>query len=519
MIIIVDPDQAFHARVGAALDGTRWEPMLTPVSTVSDAVDLLRSSPQVHAAIGGPDLTFDDGVLLAEHATASRAGTAVLLVAQPTTDNLRRAMRAGARDVLSPRFDARELIAALTDAGVAAGGPAPLPGLTISVLGVKGGVGSSVVASNLAIRLAEASSAPVALADLDLASADLAVMHGVSARWTIQDIADGTVGHDIESLRDILHDIGSSGARLLPGPVDPALAERITAVDVAKLIALLRSESPLVVLDLATSFDDRTLAALDATDLLILTCGLDVASLRGLAVALRTLEQLGVAATRIRVALVRADSKAGLTVGDVERTIGRVVDLKLPSTRAVPRSVNEGVPLALSSTRSGVVQAIDELVADILELVPDGLAGASDDEESRDGGLRRLLGRSKDEDPPTSAPTAPAEPDEQTEGAADTPHGAEATGPHGQGVRPRVVRRQRVEPTDRGPRASASGEDRTLFLNDEGLSPPVPIDRARRESSRDESSSLSAMPPPVAAVDQDHNDDENRHGGRHLRRS
>lgn len=482
MLLSVDPDQAFHERVAGAVRGTRWATAITAVTTITEALDVLRSpAAGIAAVLGGPGLGFDDGVLLAEQTVRLSSGTAVLLVAEPTTDRLRRAMRAGARDVLSPSFDRDELTAALSEAGVGTSGPAPLPGLTVAVLGVKGGVGASVVASNLAIRLADSVGSSVTLADLDLASADLAVMHGVSARWTIQDMADGTVGLDVDSLRDVLHRIGDKGARLLPGPVDPALAERITADDVSNLVALLRSEAPLVVLDLATSFDDRTLAAIDAADMIVLTAGLDVASLRGLAVSLRTLQQLGVADDQLRVVLVRADSKAGLTTGDVERTIGRPIDIKVPSTRAVPRSVNEGVPLALSSSRSGVVQAIDELVADIAAHLP---AGIPTHDEGTSTGRRRFLGRPRDEAPDgpghleTPPPVgedlfpddAPA-PEDVADANADVEAGDEPQGPEGsKQARPRVVRRAR-------PSADGGGEVLYLAGTDlESMPPPAADD-------------------------------------------
>lgn len=517
MIITVDPELSFHERVEHALEGSRWAPALTHASTVTEAVALLRQAGQVRAVIGGTNLSLEDGLLLTEHAVSGRSGTAVLLIGEPSTDVLRRAMRAGARDVLAPSFDEAELLSALTEAGVADDGPAPLPGVTVAVLGVKGGVGSSVLASNLTLRLADATSQPVTLADLDLASADLAVMHGVNARWTIQDVADGTVGLDIESVRDVLHRIADSTARLLPGPLDPALAERITPTDVTNVVAMLRAEAPLVVLDLATSFDDRTLAALDAADLVVLTSGLDVASLRGLAVTLRTLDRLGIEDDRIRIALVRADSKAGLTVADVERTIGRPVDIRIPSTRAVPRSVNEGVPLAISSTRSGVVQAVDELVDDIVAGMPPLTAPAGGESRDEATGLRRLFQRggdgSNDESPaPRPSRARGAASNGSTDDVSEEPMSTEPT-KGSTATPPRVVRRV-VETRRDVPRDAT---DEVLFLGDEEpLPPPVPIDSRRRIQTEDGSGGLSAMPPPV--LSDDDNDSDGHGGGRRLGR-
>lgn len=255
----------------------------------------------------------------------------------------------------------------------------------MAVFSTKGGVGTSVVSANLAARLGARTGAPTTLIDLDLASADQAIMHGLSPKWTIQDLADGSVGLDVESLGQVLLPLGGT-TRLLPGPLDPALAETISAGQVASVVAAARAEAPFAVLDTASAFDDRTLAALDAADVVVVASSLDVAALRALTVTLLTLTRLGVEDDAILVTLVRSDSKSGLLVGDVERAIDRPVDVGIPSTRAVPRSVNEGVPLASSSPRSSVVQAIDELVDLVLARAPVAVE-VSDSPEQEAGGL------------------------------------------------------------------------------------------------------------------------------------
>jgi hypothetical protein len=180
-------------------------------------------------------------------------------------------------------------------------------------------------------------------------------------------------------LAQVLLPIDDGDSRRLPGPLDPALAETITPEAVAHAIGAVRALAPVVVLDTSSSFDDCTLAAIDVADVVVLVSSLDVAALRALTVSLQTLSRLGVDDDAVRVVLTRVDSRSGLHVADVERAIGRAVDVRIPSNRAVVRSVNEGVPLAVKSPRSGVVEAIDTLVEQLLDDVAPDLLVRSDD--------------------------------------------------------------------------------------------------------------------------------------------
>ena len=51
------------------------------------------------------------------------------------------------------------------------------------------------------------------------------------------------------------------------------------------------------------------------------------------------------------VVLNFVSTRSGLTVADVEATLGTAVDLALPRSKAAPASVNQGVPLLQSGVR------------------------------------------------------------------------------------------------------------------------------------------------------------------------
>ena len=57
-----------------------------------------------------------------------------------------------------------------------------------------------------------------------------------------------------------------------------------------------------------------------------------------------------------------ADGGAGLTLQDVEATIGVPVDVVLPRSRTLPFSTNKGVPLLQDGTRDLAAKGLRQLV-------------------------------------------------------------------------------------------------------------------------------------------------------------
>ena len=386
MLLALDPDADFHDRiVGLATEsGLTAEPLRA--TTRAELESVVDEGNVPGAVLIGPNIELDEATAVCAWLLGVLPTAVPLLVALPTTATLRAALRAGFRDVLSPSCTAREFGEALREAGYDERRvDHSRAGLTVAVFSAKGGVGSSVLASNLAIRLAATTAVDCILADLDLTSADQAVLHGARPSWTVQEIADGVVGDDIDAVEQVLLPIPRTGVRLLAGPTDPATAETIDDATVVGVLQRLREIAPLVVVDTSSTFSDVTLSVLERAAVIVLVVSLDVLSLRSLTVTLQTFERLGIQQHRVRIAVMRAGAKVGLSADDVVRVTGGAVDVAIPSSRHVATSVNTGIPLAVDEPRSKVVRAIDELV----ELVITGATIDGYDETVGRGTRRR----------------------------------------------------------------------------------------------------------------------------------
>lgn len=364
MILLTDPDPEIRTAIQAALNGSG---PVTEVDGVEETIDLLEQG-GVDALILGPG-HGDRALRVAERIERSGLPTgSVLVTSEPGPELFRRAMRSGVRDVVEFPPDPHELEGAVhrvidvrTPEERAVGAASTDRARITTVFSTKGGIGKSVVASNLALLLREETGEDVAVLDLDLQSGDLAVMLQMTPSFSIHDAAAEADRLDEEALRGYLAE-HRSGIDLLPAPADPSLAETISDDAVQTILRQLQASHDHVVIDGPASFGDQILAALDLTDHLILVAGLDVPSVKNLKLALKTLRELGWGPDDIQVVLNRAQRRIGLQVKDVRQHLEADIDVVVPATKDVPRSINEGRPLAETDPRSDVVGAIAGLL-------------------------------------------------------------------------------------------------------------------------------------------------------------
>ena len=228
----------------------------------------------------------------------------------------------------------------------------------ITVISPKGGSGKTAVASNLAVALAQRCPGRVAAVDLDLQFGDLATAMSLTPEYTLAQLSR-TAQIDATTVKLFLtpHD---SGLFVLASANDPAEADSITPAHISRVLPLLAQTFDYVIVDTPAGLDERTLAAIERTTDLLLVSSLDVTSIRSLKKAVDALDQLGIPAARLFV-LNRADAKVGLDPADAEKAVGMKIACAIPSTRAIPLSLNLGKPVVVSEPRSPVARQMQQL--------------------------------------------------------------------------------------------------------------------------------------------------------------
>jgi len=326
--------------------------------------------------IVGPSLADDGTLALVDRLRANSSAAVILMPQELDTDLMRRALRAGVHDMIPVGSSAAEIVetvsAAMKVVEETRGESARLipvatpdePELArvVTVFSTKGGVGKTVISTNLAVSLCQAGNR-VILVDLDLQFGDVGIMMGLEPDHTVFDAVQNYERLDTAMLQGLLisHD---TGLRALLAPIHPEDAEAVTATRISGIIALLRQMADYVVIDTAPGFNDVTLAALDETDVVYVVTMMDIASIKNTRISIQKLAQLGYRRGVLRLVLNRADSKVFLSVGDVESAVGARVISRIPSDLVVPRSVNRGVPVVLDAPRSKVAKSLMELADD-----------------------------------------------------------------------------------------------------------------------------------------------------------
>jgi pilus assembly protein CpaE len=320
------------------------------------------------------------------------ADMTVVLVATPSSEIWRDAVRAGVRDVVDPHLVDDELEPALgralewtarlrRESGPSAP-PPPTSGRVIVVLSPKGGSGKTMVASNLAAALGHAAQGSVALVDLDVQFGDAAYALGLVPEHTIGQLS-AAPSLDSTTLKVFLTRHEQSGAYVLCGAESPEEGETVTDDLAARIIELLAHDVAYLVVDTPAGLDERTLAALELATDVVLVSSLDVSSIRNLGKEIDALERAGLLPQSRHFVLNRADARVGIEPADVETALGLKIDASVASSRAIPMSMNQGLPIVLEEPNSNVAR---ELTKFAHRFAPDG--ADSDPQEPKPGFLR-----------------------------------------------------------------------------------------------------------------------------------
>lgn len=363
-VLLVTPSADVSARVGAAAGGSAVEINGAVPNDPSGVLALAGVEGAVEVVVlDGGSGRADRALHLASGFDRTHPEISVVLVADLDQTSMMTAMRAGVREIVSPDSPVAELrvvleratqlsrdrLAALADVV----GTSTPTGRLIGVVSPKGGVGKTTVATNLAVGLAQADRGSTVLVDLDVQFGDVASALDIDVEHCLSDAISGRAVEDSMILKTYLTE-HPTGLYVLCGPRTPADADAVTSDHIRRLLEHLVGEFRYVVVDTAPGLVEHTLTMLDRATDLVLVSGLDVPGVRGLRKELDTLDALSMTAASRQIVINMAERRSGMSVEDVQTTIGCRVDLVLPRHKDVLASVNEGIPL-LQGTRNGPV--------------------------------------------------------------------------------------------------------------------------------------------------------------------
>ena len=374
--ILITPNAEYERRVRTAIAPMRgmlhhFQADYLPPGPDEVLSQLTGEPPEV--LILGPDLPTREAFEFASVVDLQYPEISILMVAAENAETSLKAMRAGIRDLLSPTADAETIRSVVERAGLAAAGRrrglAPTAGegaradggRIIAVMSPKGGVGKTTIATNIAVGLGQVSPMGVVIVDLDLQFGDVASGLMLEPEFTITDAVAGVAMQDAMVLKTYLT-LHPSSIYALCAPRNPIEMDRITGAHVSHLLTQLRSEFQYVVVDTAPGLGEHVLAVLEHATDAVWVCGMDIPSIRGIRTGFQILSELDLLPDNRHIVLNMADRRTGLTLQDVEATIGAPVDVVLPRSRTLPFSTNKGIPLLQDGSRDPASKGLRQLV-------------------------------------------------------------------------------------------------------------------------------------------------------------
>jgi len=301
---------------------------------------------------------------------------------QQNLNELRNAMKAGARDLLIKPLETKDLIASIQSVFTAElqrqsrlaartgpdGAPTPRAtrGKILTVFSPKGGTGRTTTAVNLAISLRQLTGKRVAVVDCNLMFGDVGIVMNILAKKTISDLIPNV--HDLSpELLDNVLTSHESGVRVLLAPTRPELAELVTPDNIKAILEALRREHEYVVIDTWTSFHEVILATFDLSNQIVLVTTLDMPAVKNIRLFLDVCEAIRFPRENVLLVLNRADSTGGLHIADIEDSIQHKFAAHMVSAgQLVTASINRGIPFVMSDPEAAITQNMHDLAKQVM---------------------------------------------------------------------------------------------------------------------------------------------------------
>lgn len=290
----------------------------------------------------------------------------IMLTASGDLDHKVEGFKAGADDYVTKPVDRVELEWRIKAVLARAHKPAlknSRPEATvISVFSLRGGVGTTSIATNLAVSMAYLWQKPIALVDLALKSSHCAIMLNKNPQHTLASISSwdsSVIEADVIERMLIKHE---SGMRLLTGCQSPADAELITVPTLDRVWPYLRASYTNIIIDAGSELIEPNLTVLERSNYILLILAPELASLKAAVDAKTILKQIGISADRILPVINSIFPDQGVPQAHIEKALGAKIAATIPYSRnSFVQAINSGQPEIMHNANSKAGMAISAL--------------------------------------------------------------------------------------------------------------------------------------------------------------
>jgi pilus assembly protein CpaE len=299
---------------------------------------------------------------------------------------LLQAMQAGVSEILTKPLTEASVQAALQRIWKKTGrkteaAPVTGPGRALALFGTKGGVGTTSLATNLAVEMHRLSRKKTLLLDLDVELGETSLMLGMDPKFSLTDLIRNFHRVDAGLLASYIEH-HESGIDLLAAPFKPGDYETVGKDRIRQIIRFLRDQYDYVIMDTPKSFHPVSIGVLEEADDIYLVTTPTLPALRNLVRSLPLIKQFttGQRNTQIHLVVNRYEPGELISLKEIEETAELPVFHTIRNDyEAVMGGINEGRPAVLRGN-SPYTRSVREL------------AGLLTDTKVSDDGRRGLFG-------------------------------------------------------------------------------------------------------------------------------
>lgn len=314
------------------------------------------------------DLESPNVIAMLMNLSSSFPELRIMVVAAPQhLTKLQEAMLAGAKDFVAYPFDptffqatVQRVLRSQASLAVHNNHSTTTKGRIVAVASLRGGVGRSTIAVNLAATIRKNTNSDVILTEAHHSLGHLALMLNLHPRHTLADLAEETE-IDLDIIRGMVQQ-HTNGIRLLAAaPMLSQLAD-LPGETWRIILQTLLQMAPYVVVDTSATPDDALPEVLTLADDIVIVTSPDIPGLRGVHGLMEALEMEQDVNARIHLVLNRSDVPGGLDESTIQKQLGKKIVVRIPDDPSLATfSLNRGVPFVFSHPRAILSRRIDML--------------------------------------------------------------------------------------------------------------------------------------------------------------
>jgi len=240
---------------------------------------------------------------------------------------------------------------------------------TFTIFSPKGGVGTTTIATNIAISLHRTLKEDVLVIDGKHLFGHIALYYNLRTGNSITDLIAHVGNLDERLIKQVVVQ-HTSGIHVLPSPNSIVEAQGIKPEDLYKVIQSLQMVFPNIIVDGGNNLNENTVTYMDSSDKILLVLNPDIASMRDVRKFMEISATLSYPKDKMLLILNLTGKKADVKREEIENILKMKIFGKIPADGNLAlSSLNEGVPILLKKPHHPISKAFNDITKELVKII------------------------------------------------------------------------------------------------------------------------------------------------------